>query len=50
MRNLFILSAVIFVVITGAAAGVVAMALTSPNSLASGGYRVDYTSSLIARE
>jgi hypothetical protein len=50
MRNLFILSALIFVVVTGAAAGVVAMTLTSPHSLASSGYRVDSNSGLIARE
>jgi hypothetical protein len=50
MRNLFILSAFIFVVVTFAAAGVVAMTLTSPHSLASSGYRVDSNSGLIARE
>jgi hypothetical protein len=50
MRNLFILSALIFVVVTFAAAGVVAMTLTSPHSLASSGYRVDSNSGLIARE
>ena len=50
MRNLFILSAIIFVVVTGAAAGVVAIPLTSPHSLASSGYRVGSDSGLIARE
>jgi hypothetical protein len=40
MRNLFILCALIFVVVTGAAAGIVAMTLTSPHSLANSGYRV----------
>jgi hypothetical protein len=40
MRNLFIFSALIFVVVPGAAAGVVAMTLTSPHSLANSGYRV----------
>ena len=43
MRNLFILSALVFVVVTGAAAGVVAMTLTSPHSVASSGYRIGPT-------
>jgi hypothetical protein len=50
MRNLFILSALIFVVVTGAAAGVVAMTLTAPHSLANSGYRIGSNSGLIARE
>ena len=49
MRNLFILSAVFFVVVTGAAAGVVAMALTSPHLLASSGYS-DSSNSRLTRE
>ena len=50
MRNLFILSALIFVVVTGAAAGVVSMTLTAPHSLANSGYRIGSNSGLIARE
>jgi hypothetical protein len=47
MRNLFILSALVFVVVTGAAAGVVAMTLTSPHSVASSGYRIGPTKAFL---
>ena len=43
MRKLLILSALVFVVVTGAAAGVAAMTLTSPHSVASSGYRIGPT-------